>query len=84
MNTGRETISNETTSSAIKNHGKIGEAIGKLTLEELAAQSFLFFLVGKYFKQSKTLITTLGFALYELALNPDIQDNLRDDIRSVL
>jgi cytochrome P450 family 6 len=34
----------------IKNHGKIsddvGEAIGKLTMEELAAQSFLFFLAG--------------------------------------
>jgi cytochrome P450 family 6 len=34
----------------IKNHGKInddtGEAIGKLTLEQLSAQSFLFFLAG--------------------------------------
>lgn len=34
----------------IKNHGKIsddvGEAIGKLTLDQLAAQSFLFFLAG--------------------------------------
>lgn len=34
----------------IKNHGKInddmGESIGKLTIEELAAQSFLFFLAG--------------------------------------
>lgn len=34
----------------IKNHGKInddiGDAIGKLTTEELAAQSFLFFVAG--------------------------------------
>lgn len=34
----------------IKNHGKInddaGESLGKLTLEQLAAQAFLFFLAG--------------------------------------
>lgn len=34
----------------IKNHGKIngdaGEVVGKLTLEEIAAQAFLFFLAG--------------------------------------
>lgn len=27
---------------------------------------------------------TMVFALYELALNPDIQDKLRDHIRSIL
>lgn len=32
----------------------------------------------------ETSSTTMVFALYELALNPDIQDKLRDHIRSVL
>lgn len=89
----------------IKNHGKIGdddvsEAMGKLTLEELAAQSFLFFIAGfvdaiDYFrlfhdiycfihKSFETSSSTMTFALYELALNPDVQETLREEIRSTL
>lgn len=32
----------------------------------------------------ETSSTTLTFALYELALSPDVQETLRDDIQTVL
>lgn len=67
----------------LKNHGKLkddmGEAHDKMTITELAAQSFLFFLAG-----FETSSTTMTFALYELALNQDIQDKLRSDIKAVI
>lgn len=67
----------------IKNHGKIdddkGQTIGKLTMDELAAQSFLFFLAG-----FETSSTTMMFCLYELAQNQDIQDKLRQEITDAL
>lgn len=55
-----------------------GEELSALTLEEMAAQLVLFFTAG-----FETSSTTLGFALYELALHEDMQDKLRQEINEV-
>lgn len=59
-----------------------GEFDGKsagMTMDELAAQVFIFFIGG-----FETCSTTMSFCLYELALNPDIQRQVQDEIDNML
>lgn len=50
-----------------------------MTMDEVAAQVFIFFVAG-----FETSSTTMSFCLYELALNPDIQQRVQDEIDNVL
>ncbi|XP_023297403.2 cytochrome P450 6a8-like [Lucilia cuprina] len=50
-----------------------------LSLEEIAAQAFVFFLAG-----FETSSSTMGFALYEMAVNQHIQKKARQEINDVL
>ncbi|CAG9819596.1 unnamed protein product [Phaedon cochleariae] len=75
----------------LKNRGKVSEEeeasslpVGQvegqfMTVNEVAAQCFVFFVAG-----FETSATTMTFALLELALNQDIQDELRKEIIMVL
>lgn len=58
----------------IKNNKEYG-----LTIEEIAAQAFIFFFGG-----FETSSSTSSFALYELARNQDIQNKLRNEINETL
>ncbi|XP_047000065.1 cytochrome P450 6k1-like [Schistocerca americana] len=66
--------------SEAQDNGYTNETIDtkKLTLNELAAQAFVFFAAG-----FETSSTTMSFALHELALNPSLQTKLQEEIDSV-
>lgn len=51
------------------------EKLAGLTIEEMCAQVFVFFLGG-----FETSSSTMSFALFELALNTDLQERLREEV----
>jgi len=57
----------------VRNDGK------ELSLNEMTAQSFLFWIAG-----FETSSSTATFCLYLLSINQDIQEKLRDDIKTTL
>ncbi|XP_074025950.1 probable cytochrome P450 6a14 isoform X1 [Leptinotarsa decemlineata] len=72
----------------LKNLGKVTDdgtlckdpsAKSLLTVNEIVAQCYIFFLAG-----SETSATTISSALLELAVNHDIQEKARHEIREVL
>ncbi|KAJ8913633.1 hypothetical protein NQ315_007350 [Exocentrus adspersus] len=65
---------NATTKNGIK-----GSDSQNLTMDEAAAQCFVFFIAG-----FETSSTTMTFALFHLALHQDIQDKVRNEIKTVL
>jgi cytochrome P450 family 6 len=50
-----------------------------LSIEEIAAQSFVFFIAG-----FETSSTTMTFALYELSKHQELQDKVRNEVNTVL
>ncbi|KAJ8936062.1 hypothetical protein NQ318_004963 [Aromia moschata] len=50
-----------------------------LTIDELAAQCFIFFFAG-----FETSSTTMTFALFKLSTHQDIQDKVIEQIKAVL
>uniref|UniRef100_A0A182W6V2 Cytochrome P450 n=1 Tax=Anopheles minimus TaxID=112268 RepID=A0A182W6V2_9DIPT len=56
-----------------------GDQKDHLTMDDIAAQAFVFFLAG-----FETSSTTMSFCLYELALHQDLQNKARQNITDVL
>ncbi|XP_031618769.1 cytochrome P450 6a9-like [Contarinia nasturtii] len=63
----------------LKNENNDGDVSKGLTVNQIAAQSFLFFVAGY-----ETSSTTMLFTLYELALNQDVQKKVRHEIQNAM
>lgn len=50
----------------------------QITYDDIMAQALMFFLGG-----FETIATSLSFTVYELALHPDIQERLREEIDDI-
>lgn len=60
--------------------GDVEAPVGtSLTLDEAAAQAFIFFLAG-----FETTSTTISFALFEIAQNDTIQTKARQEVKKIL
>lgn len=66
----------------LKNNGKLegdSTTVGKISYTDLTAACFVFFIAG-----FETSSTALSYALYELAINQELQDRTREEIEKVL
>lgn len=54
------------------------QSVKSLTMNEMAAQAFIFYLAG-----FETSSSTMSFCLYEIAKNPEIQNKLHNEIDRV-
>lgn len=66
----------------LKNVGKLEGDVtnhGKISYTDLTAACFVFFVAG-----FETSSTALSYALYELAINQELQDRTRDEIEKVI
>lgn len=62
----------------LKNNVDDKSGLGGMTIDEVAAQVFVFYLAG-----FETSSSTMSFALYELAQNQELQQRLREEINEV-
>nr|AHU88028.1 cytochrome P450 6FP7 [Propylea japonica] len=67
------------TTGEVNMNGDSSQDIQKFTIDDIVAESFLFFLAG-----FETASTAMTFCLFELASNKDIQHKLRKEINEVL
>jgi len=65
--------------AAVKNAFNINVVNKRLTEDEILAQAWIFFIAGY-----ETTATTLSFCSYELALNPDCQQKLYEEVSSAV
>jgi cytochrome P450 family 6 len=54
-------------------------SVSEIDGDDFVAQAFVFLIAG-----FETSATTMGFALYELAMHPDIQQTLREEITRMM
>lgn len=52
--------------------------VHQITNQDITAQALIFFLAGY-----ETVSFAMSYTCYELAINPDVQDKLRQEIRNV-